>query len=133
MTHVLLLVLVGAVSAVGPQTGANDQRAAGVQAAPGTQAAPTANPFGTAPLELSHPILKSPFRATHAPKLRDGAGQDLVALAQSRQKQPSAVCSIQVMRADPSLDPGFVFRMPAETMDRIVRQPPCVAPQSTPR
>ncbi len=28
-----------------------------------------------------------------------------------------------------SLDPGFVVRAPAETMDPIVRKPPCVAPQ----
>ena len=133
MTLVLLLVLVGAASAVGTQTGANDQRATGVRPAQGTQPRPTANPFETVPLELSHSILKSPFRAAQAPKLGGGAGQDLVALAQSRETSPSAVCSIQVIRADPSLDPGIVFRVPVETMDRIVRQPPCVAPQSAPR
>ena len=129
MALALLLAFLGAASPVEPQSGARDGRVPGVQPSQRIQAGPTANPFETAPLELSRPVLKSPFRATHAPKLAGGAGQDLVALAQSREKSPSAVCSIQVIRADPSLDPGFVVRVPAETMDPIVRKPPCVAPQ----
>jgi hypothetical protein len=39
------------------------------------------------------------------------------------------VCAILVIKADPALDPGFVVRVPAETMDPIVRKAPCVAPE----
>ena len=129
MTLALLLLLVGAASAVGPQTGANDQRTAGVQPAQRTPAGALARPFETVPLEFQRPVLKSPFRPTYAPKLQGGAGQASAVPTRPQDRPAHMVCAIRIMKADPALDPGFVIRVPAQTMDPIARNPPCVAPQ----
>jgi hypothetical protein len=129
MTLALLLPLVGAALAAGPQTRAKDQRPPGALPAQGAQAGTPARQFETAPLEFLRPMLKTPFRSAYAPKLRGGASEASTVPTQPQGKVPSTVCAIQVIKADPALDPGFVVRVPAETMDPIVRKPPCVAPE----
>jgi hypothetical protein len=128
MTLVLLLALAGPPVTERPRTPAGVGGERVEEQAEGAQAAPLGSRFRSAPLAPARPILRGPFRLVDAPQLEAGAKPGLADLAQRSGQSARVVCTIRVVRADPSIDPGILVRLPAGRPDSIVRDDlsPCV-------
>ncbi len=130
MTLVLLLALAGNVAAVETQTVRASRGAAAVPEPVVDPAALPGNPFAIAPLKLGRSLLKSPFQLPHEPRLDVAANQEPIGSPQSRNAPPRVVCTMRIVKAGGSLDPGFVVSLPPGPgpPDPIVRDDisPCI-------
>lgn len=104
MTLVLVLLLVGNPATDGRETVAEAGQRGSVRGSASTQTRES----------------NGPFRSPDSPKVDPGASQELDA-APHPAVLPRVVCTLRVIKANPSVDPGFVMRLPANVTDPIVR------------
>jgi hypothetical protein len=121
MTLVFLLALAGTVMSDGTQTAATvpaetpaQQPAAGLSEQP-------EGAFKTAPLSLGRPILRSPFRLFELRELGAGSNRVVADVTQPRSQGDHVVCTMLVVKGNPSIDPGILITIPAGPPDPIVR------------
>lgn len=127
VTLVLVFSLVGSLATNETQGRAGVGRSTDVRGSAVTETRAPNGPFETSPLEWKRPLLQGPFRLAEAPWAGSSAVQEVDG-AQNPAARPRLVCTLRVVKASPSIDPGFVVRFPARQRDPIVRDDlsPCV-------
>lgn len=77
-------------------------------------------PFKTAPLQLGRPSLIPEREYFRFPEASPGLSHGQTAIAE-RKEPATVVCTMRVIRADPTFDAAMVRSVPASRFDRIVR------------
>ena len=132
MALVLPLVLAASALAAEPPAATGTNRPPS-RPAQSNQAKGPGRPFESAPLNLTRrPLLKSPLRLGDTAQIVATPGQITVdAAIEASAISASVECVIGVMKADPSIDPGFVAHAAGFEKDPMVRDDlsPCTTPR----
>jgi hypothetical protein len=121
MALVFLLVLAGTPVTDGPEIAAEITPEATAQRPGPAQTEPPEGPFKTPPLALGRPILRNPFGLPALPQLDTRSSQVLAGASQPRRQPERVVCTMRIVKGDPSIDPGILVKLPAGPPDPIVR------------
>ena len=121
MTVAFLLVLAGAAATDKVQTVARIAAEATAQQPGARQSELPEPPFRVEPLDLGRPILRTPFRLFAPPQLDASSNLVVAHAGEPDSQRERVVCTMRIIKADPSIDPGILIPLAAGPKDPIVR------------